>query len=89
MRRVAQINCRRVGDEVDVLEGLANNEFFLYIIGGEFLLQWAIVQYGGELFKTVALDYKEWGLCVALGAGTMLVRRLLVELADPKLVKEA
>mmetsp|Transcript_5817 Transcript_5817/g.15174 ORF Transcript_5817/g.15174 Transcript_5817/m.15174 type:complete len:1075 (-) Transcript_5817:70-3294(-) len=84
-----QINCRRVGDEVDVLEGLANNEFFLYIIGGEFLLQWAIVQYGGELFKTVALDYKEWGLCVALGAGTMLVRRLLVELADPKLVKEA
>eukprot|EP00193_Tetraselmis_chui_P002293 CAMPEP_0177769666 /NCGR_PEP_ID=MMETSP0491_2-20121128/10465_1 /TAXON_ID=63592 /ORGANISM="Tetraselmis chuii, Strain PLY429" /LENGTH=414 /DNA_ID=CAMNT_0019286733 /DNA_START=112 /DNA_END=1356 /DNA_ORIENTATION=+ len=79
-----QLNCRRVSDEADVLDGLVNNRIFLYIMTGEFVLQWVIVQYGGGLFKTTALDWREWGLCMLFGAGSFAVRQLLLKVPDPQ-----
>lgn len=78
-----QLNCRRVQDEPNVLEGILHNRFFLYIIGSEALLQFLIVQHGGELFKTAALGWQQWGMCMGFGAGTLLVHRLLSEVPDP------
>lgn len=78
-----QLNCRRVGDESNVMDGLVQHRFFIYIISAEFLLQWAIVQYGGPIFKTVPLDVEEWAACIMFGAGTLVIRSLLVRVKDP------
>jgi len=78
-----QVNCRRVRDEPNVLSGIMGNKFFLYIIGGEFLLQCLIVQYGGEVFKTAPLAPGHWALCLGLGAGSLAVHQALVRLPDP------
>eukprot|EP00951_Prasinocladus_malaysianus_P012489 scaffold93128_cov39-Prasinocladus_malaysianus.AAC.1 len=73
-----RVNCRRVGDEANVLEGILDNSYFVWILAGELLLQAGIVQYGGALFKTTPLSGEEWAACVAAGLGTLLVHRLLL-----------
>ncbi|GLI63669.1 hypothetical protein VaNZ11_006707, partial [Volvox africanus] len=77
MQLFNQFNCRRVRDEVNILEGLAAHPLFLAIVGGEAVLQYVIVQYGGEAFNTTPLTAAQWALCCGLGAATLLVRGLL------------
>lgn len=76
-----QINCRRVRDEPDVLEGLSAHRAFLAIVGAELACLAAIVQLGGRVFSTTPLSAPQWGLCAGVGAGTLLVRRALVAAA--------
>ncbi|GIL87786.1 hypothetical protein Vretifemale_15830, partial [Volvox reticuliferus] len=77
MQLFNQFNCRRVRDEVNILEGLAAHPLFLAIVAGEAVLQYIIVQYGGEAFNTTPLTAAQWALCGGLGAATLLVRGLL------------
>lgn len=72
-----QLNCRRVRDEPNILEGLATHPLFLGIILSEVLIQAGLVQAGGAAFQTTPLNGKQWGLCVALGASTLLLRAAL------------
>ncbi|KAG2422496.1 hypothetical protein HXX76_015965 [Chlamydomonas incerta] len=74
MQLFNQVNCRRVRDEPDVVEGLAAHPLFLGIVVAEAGLQAAIVQWGGDAFSTSPLSAAQWGLCLGLGAGVMAVR---------------
>ncbi len=65
---------RRVRDEANILEGITSHPLFLAIVASEALLQYAIVQYGGEAFSTTPLTPAQWALCAGLGAGSLLVR---------------
>jgi len=73
-----QFNCRKVSDEPDVLEGVAEHPLFLGIVAAEALLQVVIIEAGGAAFQTVPLSASQWGMCTGIGATTLLVRRLLV-----------
>ncbi|PNH12289.1 Plasma membrane calcium-transporting ATPase 2 [Tetrabaena socialis] len=74
MQLFNQINCRRVRDEPNVLEGINDQPLFLAIVAGEAALQYIIVQYGGPAFGTTPLNAPQWALCVGLGAAVLLVR---------------
>ncbi len=69
-----QLNCRRVRDERNVLEGISAQPLFLTIIAVEAVLQYFIVQYGGEAFNTVPLSGPQWAMCVGMGALGLVVR---------------
>ncbi|GLC59183.1 hypothetical protein PLESTB_001458000 [Pleodorina starrii] len=72
-----QFNCRRIRDEPNIFEGLAAHPLFLAIVAGEAVLQYLIVQYGGEAFSTTPLTAAQWALCGGLGAASLLVRQVL------------
>ncbi|KAL2023306.1 hypothetical protein VTK56DRAFT_3044 [Thermocarpiscus australiensis] len=63
-----ELNNRRIDNRLNIFEGITKNYFFLAInlimIGGQIL----IIFVGGEAFKIVALNGKEWGLSIGLGA---------------------
>ena len=59
---------RRLDNKLNVFEAIHKNYYFLGInlimIGGQVL----IIFVGGEAFKIVPLDAKEWGMSIGLGA---------------------
>lgn len=40
----------------------------------EAVIQWVLVQYGGQAFNCVPLNAEQWGVCIGLGALGLLVR---------------
>ncbi|KAM0811345.1 putative Calcium-transporting ATPase [Seiridium cardinale] len=63
-----ELNNRRLDNRLNIFEGLTRNWFFIVIniimVGGQVL----IIFVGGEAFKIVRLNGKEWGLSIGLGA---------------------
>ncbi|KAI0113675.1 calcium-translocating P-type ATPase [Nemania sp. FL0031] len=63
-----EFNNRRLDNRLNFFEGITRNWFFvainIIIIGGQVL----IIFVGGEAFKIVPLDGKEWALSIGLGA---------------------
>ncbi len=45
-----QVNARKIRDEANILDGFLDNRLFLYILGGEFLLQVTLHLSSGNLF---------------------------------------
>ncbi|KAG1672246.1 hypothetical protein FOA52_002948 [Chlamydomonas sp. UWO 241] len=77
MQLFNQLNCRKVRDEPNVLEGVMRQPLFVAIVAAEAALQVAIVQAGGAAFQTVPLTPLQWSMCCGGGAATLLVRRAL------------
>lgn len=63
-----EVNNRRLDNRLNIFEGITRNWFFVVIniimIGGQVL----IIFVGGEAFKIIPLNGKEWGLSIGLGA---------------------
>ena len=63
-----ELNNRRLDNKLNIFESIHRNWFFIVInaimVGGQVL----IIFVGSEAFKIAALDGKEWGLSVGLGA---------------------
>ncbi|KAL0218234.1 hypothetical protein RCL1_009082 [Eukaryota sp. TZLM3-RCL] len=62
-----EINSRRCYNELNVFEGFFNNSLFVFIIVGTAIAQFFIVQFGGSITATVALDARLWGWSVLIG----------------------
>ena len=81
-----ELNNRRLDNRLNIFEGILRNYFFLAInlimIGGQVL----IIFVGGEAFRIVPLNGKEWGLSIGLGAISLpwgaLIRKFPDEWAD-------
>ena len=88
-----QVNARKLRDELNVLDGLANDKLFIGVLvrflhphtrhptthaslqqASEALIQWVLVQFGGQAFNCVPLDWEQWGVCIGLGALGLLMR---------------
>ena len=74
MQLVNQVNCRKVNNKLNVLEGIGANPLFLGIFAMEAVLQVAIVQYGGVVFNTHPLTAGQWGACAAIAAAALPLR---------------
>ncbi|GAB4821345.1 hypothetical protein N2152v2_008391 [Parachlorella kessleri] len=77
MQLFNQVNARKILDSSVVWEGLPQATLFNSILGTELVLQYLIVQYGGLAFHTHPLTAAQWGICLGIGASTLVVRDLL------------
>jgi Ca2+-transporting ATPase len=57
-------NARCLGHSFSAFSRIWENKGFIAIAAGIFLGQIAIIQYGGEIFRTVPLGLKDWGMIV-------------------------
>jgi hypothetical protein len=72
-----EFNAREIGDRFDPLRSLSQSPMFLMVIIFTVVAQWAIVEYGGDFTQTYPLNYEEWKITVALGAGSIPIGFLM------------
>lgn len=59
-----ELNCRRLDNKLNILEGIHRNKWFLFInvlmVGGQIL----IIFVGGAAFGVTRLSARQWGICL-------------------------
>jgi Ca2+-transporting ATPase len=68
-----EFNARVVTQKLNVFKGIHTNPIFLGVIVFTAILQFLLVQFGGSFVETYPLDAMQWGICVALGFGSLPV----------------
>ena len=58
-------NARKMGTDGYALSGIQKSKSFLFIVATILIGQLAIVQFGGEFFRTVPLSLSTWGIIIA------------------------
>lgn len=69
-----QVSCRKLGwNEMNVLEHFTNNSWFIIILGGEFAIQWLIIEFPlfQIIFRTVSLEWSMHITCWIFGLGAI------------------
>ncbi len=77
-----EINARKLHDEKNVFEGLANNGVFIGVLLATFALQVMLVQVGGIVFSCYPLRPSLWGISIAIGLTVFPVRYLNTFIPD-------
>ncbi|EFA81180.1 hypothetical protein PPL_06017 [Heterostelium album PN500] len=64
-----EINCRRIDNKTrNVFQGILQNWQFLTIMSITIVVQFILVEFGGEFIKTQKLSLLEWVACIGLGS---------------------
>lgn len=63
--------------DINIFRGVHKNNTFMFIFALSMLLQVIIVQFGGPVFKTIPLQWREWLVCIAFGFGSIPVGFLI------------
>ena len=73
MQLFNEINSRKIHNEVNVFSGIHKNGLFLFIVGGTFAAQVALVEMQGlnAAFGCTSLTPDQWLICVALGVSVV------------------
>jgi hypothetical protein len=67
------LNARKLGDrEFNVFSNFFNNFRFLAIFIGIFLIQMAIVEYGGQVVRSATLNTNQNLICIGIGAFSLI-----------------
>jgi len=61
-----EINSRKINDEINVFEGIFRNSLFIGIMMFTILMQFLIVEFGGEFTSTTHLNLQEWLFCIGI-----------------------
>ena len=72
-----EFNARSLYNDRNVLAGLSTNPVFVGVIVFTVVLQYVIVEHGGDFAKTRPLDAFQWAATVAIGFGSMPVGLLM------------
>lgn len=73
MQLFNQINARKLGArEFNVFAGFFNNSLFLFIAALTFVIQVAMVNYGGRSVRAVPLTLNENLICLTIGAFSLI-----------------
>ena len=73
-----EINSRKLGEfEYNAFRGFFNNLLFLLILVFTIVVQILMVQYGGQSVRTLPLSNEEHGICIGIGATTVIVSKLI------------
>ena len=71
-----EINSRKLGEnEYNSFRGFFNNFLFLIILIFTIVVQILMVQYGGQSVRTIPLSNEEHGICIGIGATTLIVSK--------------
>jgi len=69
-----QINARKLEEgEINVFSGMFRNMLFILITIFTFVIQMAMVEYGGAAVKSFPLDYSQNSICLVIGAIELIV----------------
>ncbi|KRX54712.1 Plasma membrane calcium-transporting ATPase 3, partial [Trichinella sp. T9] len=83
-----EINARKIHGQRNIFEGLLRNPIYYCILGGTFICQIFIVQFGGFFFSTAALTADQWLWCIFLGLGDLLWGQVVTSIPSKKLPKK-
>jgi Ca2+-transporting ATPase len=72
-----ELNCRSVRFHRSPFRGLLDSRNFLAIVGVIVVLQVLLIEFGGQVFSTVALSWRDWGVSIAVGATALIVGGLV------------
>ena len=74
-----QINSRIINNNLNIFHRILDNWMFIAVTSGEMFIQFALVQYGGLVFKCnkEGLTVSQWYWCIMLAATTFLVNFIL------------
>lgn len=67
-----QINCRKLGNTLNIFENFFNNWIFIGILITTFVVQMLLVEFGGLAVRCQPLDWIQNLVCLAIGAGGLL-----------------
>lgn len=73
MQLFNELNCRKIHDELNVLEGIMGNHVYIYVTIFQIVAQIIIVQCTGRFFNCEPLDAGQWGITILIGAGSLPV----------------
>ena len=83
-----QINCRKLSaTDLNVFHDFFNNFLFILILAIEFAAQYAIVEFGGSIFRTIPLRWDMHLTCIIFGASSLLIGVALKKTPEAWLVK--
>ncbi|KAI8806547.1 hypothetical protein BJ742DRAFT_898964, partial [Cladochytrium replicatum] len=84
MQLFNEINARSITKNLNIFAGIHRNFIFIGIWVGTILVQALLIEYGGLVFKTDpnGLDLVDWMICIAFGAGSLVVGVLIRLLPD-------
>lgn len=80
-----EINARRINDELNVFDGILSSPIFLAVILITALFQAIIINFLGFFFKVVPLNWTEWLVTMAIGAGAFpvsFITRLITQIVE-------
>jgi magnesium-transporting ATPase (P-type) len=72
-----EFNAREIGDRFDPARSLSQSPMFLVVIAFTVIMQYSIVEYGGEFTQTYPLTWEEWRITVGFGAISIPVGYLM------------
>jgi len=73
MQLFNEINCRRIYNELNMIDGVLKNPIFVGIWTFCAIVQVLSVNYGGQVFRTVPIDVYDWVLCLAIGSVSLVL----------------
>ncbi|KAG5463270.1 MAG: hypothetical protein BJ554DRAFT_586 [Olpidium bornovanus] len=59
-----EVNARRIDKRFDIFGGIHKNPTFIAIVAGTLVVQFLIVHFGGEAFRTAPITAGQWAICV-------------------------
>jgi len=62
-----EINCRRLGSDFNIFRGFFTNQICLAVMGFTIVVQWLIIEFGGEFASTVPLSLNQWLISIGIG----------------------
>ena len=72
-----EFNARSIGDDKDVFRGLFTNPIFVGIIIATVAVQYGLVEYGGDFFRTSSLNQDQWIKSALLASLTLPIGGLM------------
>jgi Ca2+-transporting ATPase len=63
-----EINCRKLGTEFNIFAGLFTNHICMGVLFFTLVMQYGMVQFGGEFTSTHPLSTHQWLVCIGIGA---------------------
>jgi Ca2+-transporting ATPase len=72
-----EVNSRKLYGELNVFSGFFSNTIFLSVFVFTLLMQWLIIQFGGEFASTTPLSLDHWILCLGLSSLSLPLAFLL------------
>jgi calcium-translocating P-type ATPase len=83
-----EINCRKLGSDTNIFEGLLSNPICSLILLFTFIVQVLIVEFGGEFAGTNGLSIFNWIVCIGVGALSIPVMYAIrsVKIKEPEYV---
>jgi len=74
-----QINSRILNDNINIFTRITHNCLFVLVTMTEMVIQYFIIQNGGNVFKVAngGLTIDQWGICIGIGSLTFIVSAVL------------